>query len=139
MLAVYFTLGTVFHLESGDLFARVLAGLRELPVNLVVTVGRELDPNEFGPQPANVHLERYIPQSLLLPHCDLVVSHGGSGTLIGALSHGLPSVMLPMGADQPLNAARCEALGLGRSLDAVRATPEAVGGAGGGVARRTRG
>src|SRR6266508_4133605 len=36
---VYFTLGTVFNLESGDLFERVLAGLRTLPVNLVATVG----------------------------------------------------------------------------------------------------
>ena len=123
---VYFTLGTVFNLESGDLFARVLAGLRELPINLVVTVGREIDPHEFGPQPANVHIERHIPHALLLPRCDLVISHGGSGTVIGALAHGLPSVVLPMGADQPLNAARCEALGVGRTLDAVRATPETV-------------
>jgi UDP:flavonoid glycosyltransferase YjiC (YdhE family) len=42
--SIYFTLGTVFNHESGDLFARVLAGLRELPVNLLVTVGREIDP-----------------------------------------------------------------------------------------------
>jgi UDP:flavonoid glycosyltransferase YjiC (YdhE family) len=123
---VYFTLGTVFNLESGDLFARVLAGLRELPITLVVTVGREIDPAEFGPQPANVHIERHIPHALILPRCDLVVSHGGSGTVVGALAHGLPSVLLPMGADQPLNAARCEALGVGRTLDAVRAAPETV-------------
>ncbi len=123
---VYFTLGTVFNMESGDLFARVLAGLRDLPINLVVTVGRHIDPEEFGPQPANVHIERYIPQALLLPHCSLVVSHGGSGSVIGALAHGLPMVLIPMGADQPLNAARCEALGVGRVLDAVKATPDTV-------------
>src|SRR5207247_1855828 len=35
---VYFTLGTIFNLESGDLFERVLAGLSELPVSVVVTV-----------------------------------------------------------------------------------------------------
>lgn len=121
---VYFTLGTVFNLESGDLFARVLTGLRDLPINVVVTVGREIDPEELGPQPANVHVERYVSQSLVLPHCDLVVSHGGSGSVIGALAHGLPLVVVPMGADQPLNAARCEALGVGRVLDAVAATPE---------------
>lgn len=123
---VYFTLGTVFNLESGDLFARVLAGLRELPINLIVTVGPQIDPRELGPQPANVHIERYVPQSVLLPHCDLVVSHGGSGTVTGTLAAGLPSVVLPMGADQPLNAARCEALGVGLALDALHATPQAV-------------
>ena len=46
--------------------------------------------------------------------------------MIGALVHGLPSVLIPMGADQPLNAARCEALGVARVLDAVGATPETV-------------
>jgi UDP:flavonoid glycosyltransferase YjiC (YdhE family) len=123
---VYFTLGTIFNMESGDLFARVLAGLRELPVNVVVTVGRHIDPAEFGPQPAHVHIERYIPQALILPHCSLVVSHGGSGSVIGALAHGLPSVLIPIGADQPMNAARCEALGVGRVLDPIGAMPDTV-------------
>ena len=123
---VYFTLGTVFNMESGDLFSRILSGLRELPVNLVVTVGRDLDPLELGQQPANVHIERFIPQSVVLPHCDLVVSHGGSGSVVGALAHGLPMLLAPMGADQPSNAGRCEALGLGRVLDVITATPAEV-------------
>jgi UDP:flavonoid glycosyltransferase YjiC (YdhE family) len=123
---VYCTLGTVFNMESGDLFARLLAGLRDLPINLVVTVGRHIDPAEFGPQPDNIRIERYIPQSLILPYCSAVVSHGGSGSVMGALAHGLPTVVIPIGADQPLNAARCEALGLGRVLAAVSATPADV-------------
>ena len=123
---LYFTLGTVFNMESGDLFSRVLAGLSELPINVIVTVGRELDPDALGPQPDNVHIERYIPQSTLLPHCDLAVNHGGSGSVIGALAHGLPMVVIPMGADQSLNAGRCEHLGVGIVLDAVRATPRSV-------------
>jgi UDP:flavonoid glycosyltransferase YjiC (YdhE family) len=123
---VYFTLGTVFNVESGDLFVRVLAGLRDLPVTVVVTVGRDLDPAELGSQPANVRMERYIPQSVLLPHCSLVVSHGGSGSVIGALAHGLPMVLIPMGADQPHNAARGQALGVARVLDPQLATPAMV-------------
>lgn len=123
---VYFTLGTVFNLESGDLFERVLAGLRDLPINVIATVGREIDPAEFGPQPANIQIARYIPQAAILPHCAAVVSHGGSGSVMGALAHGLPMVLLPMGADQPHNAARCAALGVGRLLDVVEARPETV-------------
>lgn len=119
---VYFTLGTIFNLESGDLFERVLAGLSELPVSVVATVGRELDPQALGPQPANIRVERYVPQSILLPHCELVVSHAGSGSVVGALAHGLPMVLLPMGADQPLNAARCRDLHVARVLDPFRAT-----------------
>jgi UDP:flavonoid glycosyltransferase YjiC (YdhE family) len=123
---VYFTLGTIFNLESGDLFERVLAGLRVLPVDVVVTVGRELDPKVLGPQPSNVYVRSYIPQSALLPHCDLVVSHAGSGSMIGALAHGLPMVLLPIGADQPFNAARCHDLHVGRVLNPVEATPKDV-------------
>jgi UDP:flavonoid glycosyltransferase YjiC (YdhE family) len=123
---VYFTLGTVFNVESGDLFSRILDGLRSLSINVIVTVGPQIDPQELGPQPANVYVERYIDQWLVLPHCDLVVSHGGSGTINGALTHGLPMVLLPMGADQSLNARRCEDLTIARVLDPVTATPELV-------------
>jgi MGT family glycosyltransferase len=98
--------------------------VRELPVEVVVTVGHQIDPAELGPQPANVRMERYIPQSTLLPGCDLVVSHGGSGSVLGPPAHGLPMVLVPLGADGPLNARRCEALGVGRTLDPVRVTAE---------------
>ena len=123
---VYFTLGTEFNVESGDLFARVLAGLGELPVNVVATVGIDIDPAELGPLPARIHIARYIPQALLLPHCAAVVSHGGSGSVLGALTQGLPQVLIAMGADQPLNAARCAELGLALTLDPVSATPDDV-------------
>jgi UDP:flavonoid glycosyltransferase YjiC (YdhE family) len=123
---VYFTLGTVFPLESGDLFARVLAGLAELPVEAVVTLGLSIDPDELGPLPENVRVERFVPQAEILPRCSAVVCHGGSGTVIGALAHGLPLVAIPIGADQPLNAARCEALGVGVGLDALGATARDV-------------
>jgi UDP:flavonoid glycosyltransferase YjiC (YdhE family) len=56
-----------------------------------------------------------------------VISHGGSGGVVGALAHGLPMVLLPLGADQPLNAARCEALGVAVVLDALTVTSQAVG------------
>ena len=123
---LYFTLGTVFNLESGDLFMRVLAGLRDMPLNIVVTVGKHIDPQEFGAQPAHIHIEEYIPQERLLPHCDIVVSHGGSGSVMGALTHGVPMVLIPMGADQPLNAARCADLGVAVVLDPITATPDIV-------------
>jgi MGT family glycosyltransferase len=123
---IYFTLGTVFNIESGDLFARVLAGLRDLPINVIATVGREIDPIEFGQQPPHIHIEQYIPQALILPQCVVSISHGGSGSVMGALAHGLPMVLLPMGADQPQNAARCEALRVARVLDVIDATPKII-------------
>jgi UDP:flavonoid glycosyltransferase YjiC (YdhE family) len=122
----YFTLGSIFNLESGDLFERVLCGLRELPLDIVATIGAAIDPATFGPQPRNVRVERFVAQSAILPRCRVVVSHGGSGTVLGALAYGVPQVLLPMGADQPLNAARCEALGVGRTLDASACSPRDI-------------
>ncbi|ATE54087.1 glycosyltransferase [Actinosynnema pretiosum] len=122
---VHFTLGTVFNSESGDLFARVLEGLSGLPVDVVATVGEHVDPAEFRVG-ERVRVERYLPQARVLPGCDVVVSHGGSGSVMGALGHGLPLVLLPMGADQPHNAERCARLGVGVELDPVAVTPEGV-------------
>jgi hypothetical protein len=127
-LTVHVTLGTDFNVESGDLFSRILSGIRNMPLNIVVTVGHQIHPDELGQQPPNVRIERYVPQSILLPHCDVVVSHGESGSILGALSYGTPLVNFPMGADQPMNADRCAELGVGISLDALGATSEEIGG-----------
>jgi UDP:flavonoid glycosyltransferase YjiC (YdhE family) len=118
---VYATLGTVFNLESGDLLGRVVEALGYAPVDALVTVGPHIEPAEFADAPPNVRIEQFVPQHEVLGRCAAVVSHGGSGTLIAALSLGVPVVVLPMGADQPDNADRCEALGVGLVLDALGA------------------
>ena len=121
---VYFSLGTAFDADlATGIFRRVVPALAELPIELIVTVGRRVDPADLGEQPDNVHVERYVSQALLLPMVDLFVSHAGSGSVMGALSHGVPLALIPRGADQPANAARCEALGVGR----VIGTPEITG------------
>lgn len=101
----------------------MLTGLSERPVDLVVTVGRHVDPAELGPQPGHVRVERFVPLAEVMLRCDLVVSHAGLGTVVGALAHGRPMVLIPMGADQPDNAARCLALGTGRISHRVAVTP----------------
>ncbi|MGI8807422.1 MAG: glycosyltransferase [Acidimicrobiales bacterium] len=112
---VYVTLGTVDNDAPGVTEAAV-EGLRDEPLTVIASVGPNRDPAELGPQPDNVHVERYVPQSLMLPHCDAVVTHGGSGTMLAALAHGLPLLLLPQGANQFWNADRCAALGVGVRL-----------------------
>ncbi|WP_124390528.1 glycosyltransferase [Rhodococcus wratislaviensis] len=121
---VYLTLGTVFNTESGDLFARVLDGLRRLPVRVLATVGRNIDPATIPVTADNIRIERFVPQSTVLLHCDVVVNHAGSGSAIGALTHGVPVIALPMGADQELNAERLAALDAGIALDPITVSPD---------------
>jgi UDP:flavonoid glycosyltransferase YjiC (YdhE family) len=124
--SVYLTLGTIFAQESGDLFPRVLAGLRAVDADVLVTVGRDLAPAELGPQPAHIRIERFVPLAEALAGRDLAVSHAGSGTVVASLALGLPSLLLPMGADQPWIADRCTALGVSRVLDPLTCTPAEV-------------
>jgi UDP:flavonoid glycosyltransferase YjiC (YdhE family) len=122
---VYASLGTAFNTLTAILRTFIEA-LRDEHVNLVVTVGRDGDPGQFGPQPPNVRIERYIPQTLLFARCDLVISHGGSNTMMAALAHGIPQVMVPIAADQPYNAARCSAAGVAQVVRSSDATTESI-------------
>ena len=120
---VYATLGTTFNTEPG-LWPMVLEALADVDANVVATLGRDLDPEDYGPQPPNVRLTGFISQGLVLPHCAAVVAHGGYGSLMAALRHGLPVVSIPVAAvDNQLNAARLEALGAGVAIPEASRSP----------------
>jgi UDP:flavonoid glycosyltransferase YjiC (YdhE family) len=123
---VYATLGTVFNVESGDLLERLAAALGQVGGESILAVGSGVRPDELGPIAPGVRVEPFVDQREILGRCRAIVCHGGSGTLIAALSLGVPVVVLPMGADQPDNADRVEALGAGIVLDPVTATPGTI-------------
>jgi UDP:flavonoid glycosyltransferase YjiC (YdhE family) len=119
---VYLTFGSVAASLGyfPGLYRAACDALAELPVRVLLTVGADAD---LAPLPANVHSEPWLAQERILPHANAVVSHGGHGTLLGALAHGLPQVVLPLfGADQREHARRVAALGAGVALDGARAT-----------------
>jgi UDP:flavonoid glycosyltransferase YjiC (YdhE family) len=120
---VYAALGTIAHAMPG-IFELILEGLRDDAVNLVMAVGQ--DPAAFGPQPPNVHLEPWIPQTQLLPLCDVFISHGGFNSVKESLGRGVPLVVLPIMSDEPYSAERCQVLGVGRSVDASGRTADAI-------------
>ncbi len=111
---VYVTLGTVHN--NTAVFRLLLDAFASTDCNVVMTIGRQLDPADLEPIPDNARVERYISQGFVLPHASIVVSHGGSGSTLAALAHGLPLLFVPQGADQFENAAHVEALGAGRRL-----------------------
>jgi len=67
---------------------------------VILTVGRGFDPAELGPPPANVHLGRWVPQLDVLGRADLMVTHGGTGTVKECILLGVPMVVLPLMRDQ---------------------------------------
>lgn len=122
---VLLTLGTVAF-GAVEAMRAALDGLLTLDVEVLVVVGPEGDPAALGAVPPHVHLERFVPQERVLPLLDLVVHHGGTGNLLGALRHGLPALVLPQGADQFVNAARLAEVGAGRALEGEALTGDAV-------------
>jgi UDP:flavonoid glycosyltransferase YjiC (YdhE family) len=121
---VYVSLGTIFNRDP-HVLAAIVEGVREERVNVIVTVGPDNDPGALGQQPPNVHVERYIPQAKLLPHCDVVVNQGGTA-MLDILGQGLPILVLPQGANQFHNAEACVSRGAGRSLLPGEISPESV-------------
>lgn len=125
---VYLTFGSVA--PSMDffpgLYREAIDALSLLPVRLLVTVGRDRDPSELGPVAPNVRVARWVPQADVMPHAAAMVCHGGSGTVRMALTSGVPTVVVPLFADQPYNAARVAALGAGIALDGTTGLAAAV-------------
>ncbi|MFJ5233533.1 nucleotide disphospho-sugar-binding domain-containing protein [Kitasatospora sp. NPDC088391] len=95
---------------------KVVEALSGLDVEVVLTLtGADRDRME-GRLPEGARLLERVPLHLLLPHCDLVVHHGGAGCVMTALAAGIPQLALPNGLDQHLNADRIAAAGIGLGL-----------------------
>jgi UDP:flavonoid glycosyltransferase YjiC (YdhE family) len=114
---VLVTLGTVVPTVAGtDVVTVLLEALRDLPVEVVLALGdaklaagTELPPNVRG--------LGYLPLSAVLPTCRLIIHHGGSGTTAAPLHFGVPQLVLPSFADNPLSAGRVSDRGVGLSHD----------------------
>jgi UDP:flavonoid glycosyltransferase YjiC (YdhE family) len=125
---VYLTLGTV-SFGAVEVIRRAVEEISALDVDLLVAVGPEGEPAAVGPTSDNVHVERFVPQAAVLPLVDVVVHHGGTGTVLGALAAGRPQLLLPQGADQFDNAVRLAAVGAARALLPDQWSPGAAGAA----------
>jgi UDP:flavonoid glycosyltransferase YjiC (YdhE family) len=120
---IYLTLGTV--VATDEVLRPAIDGLASLDAEVLVTLGSAAGA-ELGPLPANVRVETFVDQARLMPYVDLVVHHGGSGTVLGALVNGVPQVLTPRGADQFLNGDIVARAGLAEVLLPGEATAEAV-------------
>jgi MGT family glycosyltransferase len=88
-----------------------LASLADRRVRVLLTVGPDHDPGEVQPPP-NARVERTVSHAAVLDRSTLLVSHAGHGSVMKALWHGRPMVLVPWGRDQPGVAARAEMLGV---------------------------
>ncbi len=125
---VYATLGTVFNDPTYELpfFPAIQEGLFDAPVDLLMTVGPDVDPASLGDQRAGVRVLAYVPQRAVLDRSAVVICHGGYGTLLDAIDAAVPLVVAPFGADQHVNAATVQRLGIGIVVEEESLSPSAI-------------
>jgi N-glycosyltransferase len=108
--------GTLAQQHAERLAHATVEALAELECSAVVVTRAAIA------APPHVRVVPYLPQSLLLPACDLFISHGGLNSVRESLQCGVPLVLTPFGADQPYNAERCAAYGFGLVADPATVT-----------------
>ena len=138
---LYVTFGTVLgHMTIAAgvyrIALRAVERLTSVDADVLLTIGMTLDRTAIGEAPPNVRVERWVPQAEALQGADLVVCHGGSGTVFGALAAGVPLVIYPLFADQFENARRVEATGAGLVVQPDPSVSEPGGATGTGEAER---
>jgi MGT family glycosyltransferase len=115
-------------MAGGDPFVLRAAtlGLSRSAVEVIGTLGGHAAPEDLGPEARapNVHLAEWVSHAELLPRCAAVVTSGGTGTIMAALTAGVPLVVVPTTWDKPDNAQRVVEAGVGVRLSPRRCTPE---------------
>jgi UDP:flavonoid glycosyltransferase YjiC (YdhE family) len=111
--SAYVSFGTIGQFSRPDVLQAAIDAVSPVVSSAVITTGP--NPTDCLHQPPpQVFVEQYVPQSVVLPRVDVVVSHGGAGTTLGAIMHGLPHVVLPQNPwSQRRTAERVAALGIG--------------------------
>ena len=119
---------TGFEQRSLEKLQRSLDALAELPLHVVATTGGIVNPQELA-APANAVVLNYAAHDPILRRAALAVTHGGHGTAMRSLRHGVPMILMPgLAHDQAPIAAIMEEWGTGRALagDAASATIRAA-------------
>ncbi|GAA4510154.1 glycosyltransferase [Nonomuraea ferruginea] len=122
---VYFSLGSLGSADVG-LMQRVIDVLGTTPHQYVVSMGPLHEEIKLA---GNMWGAEFLPQTKIIPQCDLVITHGGNNTTTEALHFGKPMILLPLFWDQYDNAQRVHELGYGVRLSTYTFTDEELTGA----------
>ncbi len=123
---VHVTQGTLDNHDLGMVIRPTIDALTDLDLHLVISTGRT-PIDSVGSLPPNAHIAEFLPYDQLLPLCDVMVTNGGYGGTMAALSAGVPLVVAGAAEDKPEVAARVDYFGVGLDLHTGRPTAEQVG------------
>lgn len=119
---VYISLGTVFNDTNDKLYDIFFKAFGDTDAVVVMTA-YNIDISKFN-IPQNFIVKNYVPQSKILKYTAVAVTNAGVNSVSDLIYHNIPFVAIPIGADQPYQAARVSELGAAISLDKNTLTPE---------------
>ena len=112
---------------EGFLVPRILDALAGFDAEAVITITAADRPLLGDDLPGHVRVAENLPLHLLLPSCDAIIHHGGSGTMLTAASLGLPQLLISPGImDNMANGERIAAAGAGVALNHADASHETI-------------
>ena len=109
---IYLSLGSLGSADV-ELMKQLVSELADAPYRFVVSKGPQHAEYELAD---NMVGAEFLPQTNVLPHVDLVITHGGNNTTTESFFFGKPMIVLPLFWDQYDNAQRVDELGFGRRL-----------------------
>ncbi|KEQ26375.1 macrolide family glycosyltransferase [Paenibacillus tyrfis] len=112
---IYISFGTVFN-QALDFYKLCFAAFAETEYTVILSVGRQTRIAELGDIPANFIVRNYVPQLEVLQRAKLFITHGGMNSTSEGLYYGVPLIVLPQSADQPIIARRVAEIGAGLHL-----------------------
>lgn len=112
---IYISLGTVFN-QAIDFYKLCFEALGNTDHIIIMSVGNKTQISDLGEIPKNFIVKNYVPQTEVLQHAKLFVTHGGMNSTHEGLYYGVPLIVIPQSADQPIIAGQVAHIGAGIAL-----------------------
>lgn len=113
---IYISLGTVFN-QAMDFYKLCFEAFVNTKYTVILSVGRRTQLTDLGEIPANFIVRNYVPQLEVLQLAKLFITHGGMNRASEGLYYGVPLIVLPQSANQPVVARRVSEIGAGIHLE----------------------
>ena len=112
---IYISLGTVFN-QAIDFYKLCFEAFRNSDYTVMMSIGEKTPITDLGEIPDNFIVKNYVSQTEVLKYTKLFITHGGMNSVHEGLYYGVPLIVIPQSADQPVIAGQVDRIGAGIQL-----------------------
>ncbi|MEK4345155.1 macrolide family glycosyltransferase [Paenibacillus sp. FSL P4-0184] len=112
---IYISMGTVFN-QASDFYKLCFEAFGNTDYTIVMSIGNKVQIYDLGEIPPNFIVKNYVPQTDILQYTKIFITHGGMNSAHEGLYYGVPLIVIPLSADQPIIAEQVVNIGAGIKL-----------------------